>query len=260
MAKRRQRSRYKRGFPVAILVGFEEDRAVIWQVYSNVAKALATVMLKGTRREERAVYSFHEAVVDTLRPALKEGVRSIVVATPMRTSFSNDFLVHVQKHHAWLTQAKGSGQAAFGELVGSAAQPHDVAELVKTQAFRKIVGETTSGEADRNIEILERCLSDVDGSAPVLYSLEEIEDLVYGRWKRGDLKPAYLMLTDAYLVKRGHRGRLDRLLQVSKNKGAKTRVVKAETSAGKRLSQLGGLVCLTQLGQTTGARLTRRGS
>ncbi len=257
VAGSRRRGRYRRGFSVAILVGLEENRAVLWQVYSNVAKAHATVMLRGTRKDDRTVYSFHESVVDALRPALKEGVRSIVIAAPMRTSYSHDFLNHVQRHHTWLTQTKGSGQAAFGELVGSAGQPHDVAELVKTQAFQKAISETTSGEADHVIDTLEKCLNDAESGEFVLYSLQEIEDLIYSRWKRGDLRPAYLMLTDKYLAEQGKRSRLDRLLQISKNKGVKTRVVNAETPAGKRLSQLGGLVCLTQPSRTDSTHQTR---
>lgn len=246
VAGTRRRGRYRRGFSVAILVGFEENRAVLWQVYSNVAKTQATVVLMGTRKDDRAVYSFHESVVDALRPALKEGVRSIVIAAPVKTSFSRDFLNHVQRHHAWLTQARGSGQAAFGELVGSAGQPHDVAELVKTQAFQKAISETTSGEADHVIDTLDKCLNDAERGESVLYSLQEIEDLIYDRRKRGGLRPSYLLLTDKYLSEQREKSRLNRLLQISKNKGVKTRVVNAETPAGKRLSQLGGLVCLTE--------------
>jgi stalled ribosome rescue protein Dom34 len=250
VAGMRRRGRYRRGFSVAILVGFEENRAVLWQVYSNVAKAQATVVLRGTRKDDRAVYSFHESVVDALRPALKEGVRSIVIAAPVRTSFSRDFLNHVQRHHAWLIQARGPGQVAFGELVGSAVQPHDVAELVKTQAFQKAISETTSGEADHVIDTLEKCLNDAERGESVLYSLREIEDLLCSRPKRGGLRPSYLLLTDKYLSTQGEKSRLNRLLQISKNRGVKTRVVNAETPAGKRLSQLGGLVCLAELGQT----------
>ena len=257
MTGRAKKSRYRRGFPVAILVGFEESCAVVWQVYSGVAKALATVALSGTRRDDRAVYSFHEEVVDALRPALKEGVRSIVVASPVRTSFATDFLAHVQRHHAWLTRARGLGQATFGELVGSAIKPQDVAQLARTPAFRRIIGETTSEEADYAIETLEKSLGDASG-APVLYSLEEAEDLIYGRWKDSNVKPVYLMFTDAYLAERTRRGRLDRLLQISKNKGVRTRVVGGETPAGKRLSQMGGLVCLTQLGPATRPRHTQQ--
>ena len=37
-----------------------------------------------------------------------------------------------------------------------------------------------------------------------------------------------------------------RLLQISQNKGIKTTIVNAETGAGLRLSQLGGLVCFAK--------------
>jgi len=43
-----------------------------------------------------------------------------------------------------------------------------------------------------------------------------------------------------------NRGRVLRLLQISKNNGIKTTIVNAETRAGIRLSQLGGLVCFAK--------------
>jgi stalled ribosome rescue protein Dom34 len=52
----------------------------------------------------------------------------------------------------------------------------------------------------------------------------------------------YLLLTDKYLAEAQDKNRIQRLLQISKNKKMKTRIVKAETAAGKRISQLGGIV------------------
>ena len=57
------------------------DHAALWQVFSQVAKQQETIPLNGSRNDAKAVYSFHESLVNALRPILKEGVRSVVVAS-----------------------------------------------------------------------------------------------------------------------------------------------------------------------------------
>ena len=237
---------YRRGFPVAVLIGLEVDHAILWRVFSNVVKPHVTLRLSGARADTKALYSFHEAIVDALRPALKEGVKSIVVAAPMKTDYSQVFLDHVRKHDAWLVQARGPNSATFGVLVGSASKPHEVAELVKTKRFRDLMSETTSADADRIVDALERWLNDLEDGAIVLYSLEEVEDLIYSKWSSGGVKPEYLMLTDEYLLNRREKNRINRLMQILNNKNVKTVVVDADTPAGNRLKQLGGLVCLAR--------------
>jgi len=51
-----------------------------------------------------------------------------------------------------------------------------------------------------------------------------------------------LLLTDKYLAEAEDKNRIHRLLQISKNRKVKTRIVKAETETGKRISQFGSLV------------------
>jgi stalled ribosome rescue protein Dom34 len=217
----------------------------MWRVFSNVVKPHAMLRLSGVRTDGKALYSFHEAIVDALRPVLKEGIKSIVVAAPIKTDFAHVFLDHMRKHDAWLVQAKGANSAAFGVLIGSAGEPHEVADLVKTKAFQDLISETTGTDADRIVDTMEKWLSDLDG-ASVLYSLKEVEDLMYSQWTSGKIKPEYLMLTDEYLRNSKQRNRINRLLQISNNKNVKTIIVDADTSAGNRLTQLGGLVCLAR--------------
>jgi stalled ribosome rescue protein Dom34 len=81
----------------------------------------------------------------------------------------------------------------------------------------------------------------------VLFSLEEAENLILKRQKPSRPKPEYLMLTDRYLADTREKNRLNRLMQIAKNKHVKTRVISAESPAGKRLTQLGGIVCLAQV-------------
>ena len=231
---------YKRGYPIALLVGFEEDHAVLWQVFSHVAKLCLTLKLSGKRTNKKALYNFHESIVDALRPTLGEGVRSIIVTAPMKNTYTTDFLDHLRKHHSYLIQPERSDGATFAELVGSADEPHMVAELVKTKEFRKLVMESTSQEADHVLNELEKQLC--KSNSVILFSLKEIEDAVYDRKRLNDSRIEYLMLTDKYLADNADKNRLQRLLQISKNRRVKTRVVNANTPAGKRISQFGGIV------------------
>lgn len=241
----KRKKSYKRGYPVALLVGFEDDRAVLWQVFSHAVKLHLALKLEGKRTDAKALYNFHESAVDALRPMLKEGIRSIIVAAPIKTTYASDFLDHVRKHHSYLMQSKSPNKAAFAELMGSANQPHRVAELVKTKEFRELISDTTSGEADHTIDMLEECLSTADSNCIVMFSLKEIEDIVYDRERNNNFRTEYLMLTAKYLADSKDKSRVQRLLQISKNKKVKTRIVNTETPAGKRINQFGGIVFFT---------------
>jgi len=245
VTKVKRKQGYKRGHSVALLVDFEADHAVLWQIFSHVVKLQLRLGFGVRRTDERVLYNFHESVIDALRPVLKEGVRSIVVTAPMKTTYAADFLNHVRKHHMYLIQSKGPNRVTFAELVGSADQPHKVTELVKTKEFRKLVAGTTSGEADYIVDILEKHLSSIDSNSVILFSLKEIEDMIYDRERGNDFGTAYLMLTDKYLTDSEDKNRIHRLLQISKNRKVKTRIVNAETPAGKRISQFGGVIFFT---------------
>jgi stalled ribosome rescue protein Dom34 len=233
---------YRRGYPVAILVGLKEDQAVLWKVFSNVVKPEKTLDLNGARNDSKVVYNFQEAIVNALRPTIKEGVKSIVVASPPRTNYTQAFLSHVRSHHAWLMQ--GAEKAAFAELTGSATTVHEVTVLTRGPDFRRIIGETTTQETENLLELLEKSLNAAGNESMVLYSLEEIEDKILGAWLPGKPKPEYLMLADSYLSGSRQKNRVQRLIQVAANRKAKSRIVKADSPAGKRLLQLGGIVCI----------------
>jgi stalled ribosome rescue protein Dom34 len=235
---------YRRGYPVAALAGIESDHAALWQVFSQVAKHQQTIHLNGNRNDPKAVYNFYESIVNALRPTLKEGVRSIIVASPAKTSYAQEFQNHIKTHQTWLLQ--GPNKATFSTVTGSASTLADVAALTKTAAFKQLIKETTAQETENLIEILEKRLSEADNW--VLFSLEEAENLILNQQQAGKPKPEYLLLTDNYLSSSRRKNRVQRLLQIAKNKGVKTRIVNAESTAGKRLTQLGGLVCLAKLG------------
>ena len=236
---------YKRGYSTAILAGLEDNRAVLWKVFSNVVKPEKTISLNGTRNDPKAVYNFHESIVNALRPTLKEGVRSVILASPARTNHAQRFIDHIREHHAWLV--KGPNKAVFSEANEPASTLSEVAALTKTPMFRRLICETTSEEAEDLIDMLEKRLNASDKNAIVLYSLEEAEELIFGPQKPSKPKPEYLMLTDKYLSNSREKNRIHRLMQIATNKKVKTRIVDAESPAGLRLTQLGGIVCFAKL-------------
>jgi stalled ribosome rescue protein Dom34 len=233
---------YRRGYAVALLVGLKENYAAIWKVFSNVVKPEKTIDFTKTKGDSKTLYNFNEAIVNAIRPTIKEGVKSIVVATPPKTDYSQTFLRHLKNHHAWLTQ--GPEKATFAEMSGSATTLHEVTLLTRTLEFRQIIGDTTTQETENLVELIEKALNAPSIEPLILYSLEEIEDKVLSSWIPGKPKPDYIMITDAYLSASRQKNRLQRLMQIAQNRGIKSRIVKADSLAGKRLSQLGGIVCI----------------
>jgi stalled ribosome rescue protein Dom34 len=234
---------YKRGYPVAVLIGIEADHAALWHIFSQVAKPQQTIPLTN-RKDPKALYSFHETIINALRPVLKEGVRSIIVASPPRTSYAQDFLGHVKAHHTWLLQ--GTNKAALSQITGSASSPPQVAALTKTSAFKQLIEENATEETENLLEILEKRLNKTDNL--VLFSLQEAENLILYPQAPGKPQPEYLMLTDEYLAETRQKNRVNRLMMIAAKNGVKTRVIKAESNAGSRLTQLGGIVCLAKIG------------
>jgi stalled ribosome rescue protein Dom34 len=234
---------YKRGYPVAVLVGIEQDQAALWQIFSQVAKPQQTIPLNGERKDQKVLYNFHETIINSLRPILKEGVRSMVVASPPRTSYAQEFLYHIKTHHVWLMQ--GTNKASFAQITGSASSPLQVAILTKTSAFKQLIKENATEETENLLEILEKRLSKTDNL--VLFSLQEAETLILNPQGPGKPQPEYLMLTDVYLGGTRQKNRVNRLMIIAAKNGVKTRVINAESNAGARITQLGGLVCLAKL-------------
>jgi stalled ribosome rescue protein Dom34 len=85
---------YKRGYPVAILISLEQNQAVIWKIFSHAAKQEPTISIDDGKADTKALYNFFESIVNALRPTLKEGVKSIIIASPPRTGYGLNLLSH----------------------------------------------------------------------------------------------------------------------------------------------------------------------
>ncbi|MCX8150273.1 MAG: hypothetical protein N3D85_02045 [Candidatus Bathyarchaeota archaeon] len=240
----RKQNTYGRGYPVAVLVGLNTNQAVVWSVFSRVVKAEKTLHLTADETNSKSVYTFYEAVVNALRPILQAGVRSIILASPPRTNFSEQFLRHVKNHHTWLIQ--DSNKAIFAKMTGAATTVAEVTQLTRNPEFKQIITQTTEKETETLLELIEKRLSFSDETPLILYSFEEIETHILTPHKKGEAQPEYLLLTDVFLSSSDQKNRLQRLMQIASNKHVKTRVVKADSPAGQRLKQLGGIVCLVK--------------
>jgi stalled ribosome rescue protein Dom34 len=233
---------YRRGYPVATLIGIEGDHAALWQIFSQVAKPQQTIQLIGDRRDQKAIYNFHETIINALRPTLKEGVKSIIIASPPRTSYAQDLESHIRAHHTWLLS--GTSKASISLIVGSASTPPQVAILTQKASFKELIQENAQQETENLLEVLEKRLNE----NLVTFSLQEAENLILNPQPPGKPQPEYLLLTNDFLSTSRQKYRVHRLMQIAQNKQIKTRVIDAESNAGARLTQLGGLVCLAKRG------------
>ncbi|OLS15505.1 MAG: hypothetical protein RBG13Loki_0870 [Promethearchaeota archaeon CR_4] len=242
MAKKHRKRHSRRGYPVATLVVFESRRALLWQVFSETIRPLEPVKFVGKREDLKALYAFHEKIVDALRPALKEGIRSVILVSPPKMPYGNEFLVHVESHHLWLVKTKSPNAVSFGTLEAKVNDYDDVTILVQSAQFQAKISEITGEEANQILATLEKQLQkpDADKDA-ILYSLQDIERVIFARDPSERHQPQYIIFTDEYLASIQEKNRLQRLLQIAKNKSVKIRVIKADTSAGERLMQFGGI-------------------
>lgn len=235
---------YRRGYPVAILIGLNGERAAVWKIFSQVIKLEKNLLIMGSRNDPKALYNFHESIIDSIRPTIKEGLKSIIVVSPIKTRFSSEFLKHLKEHHAWLAQ--GPNKATFAEMNGTATTISEVRTLTQTPHLRKMIEDTTEEENENLLELLERKLNANSSEPLVTYSIEEIEPVIFGYQKNENLKPEYLLISETHLSRPG-KGRLQRIIQIAANKQIKTRIISADSPAGKRILQLGGIVLISKI-------------
>ena len=222
--------RRRRGYPLAVLIGIKGYQAATWKIYSESVRP-------GERLQGDDEYSFYESIVDILRPSLKQGTKSILIATDDERGYRR-FLRHIEKHQSWLLKGYGLNTATFEHVSEPAMEIEEVRRLVRVQGFMEKLSEVTLGDIDQVMGVLEKRLNDPEGIETVLFTLREVEGAVYG----GEEMPEYILVTE--LFRSRNRRRTDRLLQIAENKKVKTRIIQNGTQAGTRLAQFGGLVCM----------------
>jgi len=239
-----RKKRVKRGYPVALLIGMEKQQVTIWKIFSQIAKFHKVFPFEGFKKDNKDNYSFFETIIDTIRPSLREGIKSIIISNPPKTKYADILLSHIKQHHSWLIQ--GINKISFSQIVGSTKTKEKVRSLIGDSLFQNLISETAIKETDDLISILNRNLASLNSKNKILFSFGEISKLFLDTQKQTKSQPEYLLLTDNYLKNCKHKNQLNSILQIAKNRKVKTRVVLNHLPAGKRLTQLGGIVCLIQ--------------
>jgi len=226
MPRRRQR----RGYSVAILIGLGGNQAFVWNIYSESVKP-------GKQIQGDDEYNFYESIVDVLRPRIKNGIKSILIAATDGKDYEN-FMYHIRKHQSWLFKGWSLNTVTFEHIPEPAMNADQVRDLVKTHGFKEKLNEVYQGDIQQVMNVLEKRLNDPEGIGTLFFTLKEVENAVYGNEK----SPEYILVTELFRSK--NRRRTSRLLQIAANKNVKTRIIKPDTPAGARIAQFGGLVCM----------------
>jgi stalled ribosome rescue protein Dom34 len=227
------RKRRRRGYPVAVLVGLENKRAIFWNVFSNSVKA--GEVKKWVDNE----YNFFEALVDELRPSIKQGVKTVLLASKDKKKYDG-FIEHIKKHQGWMLKGYALNRVSFQYVEGSARDVDAVMELVNASGFSDKIRQAGEGDMRLVMSVLEKRLSSRDGIETLMFSLDEAEDAVY------EGKDVEYIITSQTFQER-HRRRVQRLFQVAENKGVKTRVLPPDSPHIGRVAQFGGLICLLRI-------------
>ncbi len=248
-----RRKSKKRGFPVGVLVGFDEQIIHIWKLFSESVSKYKSLPLprKWKNANDKDKYHFYQDLLDLLRPLIENGRKSILLVAPQGKNWSEGFLKHIEKHHRWLIGSRGNNQASFGQISGKARTIGEVRFLLEQEKTEEILKKVISQEAYFLIKELEKSINSNNPNIKVLYGLKEIEDAIYKGGKKDDSVAEeidYLLLTDEYLEEHKQKNRIYRLKQIANNKGITTKVVPEESPAGERIDQFGGIICFKTVG------------
>ncbi|MBY9008340.1 MAG: hypothetical protein KGD74_00580 [Candidatus Lokiarchaeota archaeon] len=245
MAKKRKK-RVRRGHPIALLIGLHDNDVVFWRIFSETIRLHFKINRGRKRRNqnEKQLFHFHEEMINKLRPIIKEGIRSVILLSPPKKEYSDEFLNHVNKHHSWLLK-KGDKSVVFSKIIGNQAKTQKDVYYLKTQEnFKDIVEETSNQEALLILEDLTEIINKNEKFSKILYTWREIDYELRLIIKNPNLpKPNYIILTEEYLKNPKNRNKTDRILQIAKNLEIKTKIVNQETEAGISVKNFGGLVC-----------------
>jgi stalled ribosome rescue protein Dom34 len=213
-------------------VGLNENRASVWDVYSQSIKPDKAI------EKASSDYNFYETLINHLRPKIKQGVKTILLASTEEKNYEKLYK-HIEKHQRWLIAGYELNRATIKYVEGSAVDIDSVSELIENSGLQRIIKQVSQEDIERVMDFLEKLLGTAEGIDNLLFSLGEVEESVYGDEPRIE----YILVTTKF--QREHRRRLQRLLQIAQNKNIKTMTVEVNTPMGARLTQFGGLISIT---------------
>jgi len=245
--KKRMKRKPKRGFIVALLIGFDEKEIHTWKVYSHSLRVYKTIKLtrKWKYLDDKQIYNLLEELVNIIRLVIRDGLKSILLASSQKKDYSTIFLDHINKHHQWLVRSKGYNRVSFGEIVGNANNIESAKFLISQEKSLHIIHETSSDEINLLVKQLEKIINVGDPNRLLLYSLEDIEALIYGGGKKDKSvakKLDFLIVTEDFINNHKNKRRIHRLIQIANNKGIITKTISIENPAVDRFNQFGGIL------------------
>jgi stalled ribosome rescue protein Dom34 len=220
--------RGRRGYPTAVLVGLSQESANIWKIYSESVKPSKIIFR--SENDEKSLYRFYEEIIDSLRDLLPEGFTSIILTHEDKTQFSINLRQHITKHHRWL-----SDKVTIKQLSGKARTVGELIQLIKNNKLQETINAANEETGTRIIEQLEKALE----NGKILYTIEELNMML-----NSNKKPATILMTEEFQMKKQRNGKFNSAVQISKNLGTSVIIVKPTNPINPRLSQLGGFVCI----------------
>lgn len=247
MKKIMKKKKPKRGFLVALLIGFDEKEIHTWKVYSHSLRFYKTIKLtrKWKYLDDKQIYHSLEELVNLIRHVIRDGLKSILLASSQKNNYSTLFLDHINKHHQWLVRSKGYNGVSFGEIVGNANTLEGAKFLISQEKSLDIISETTSDEINLLVKQLNKIINVGDPNKLLLYNLEDIEAFIYGRGnkdKSAAEKLDFLIVTENFINGHKSKNRIHRLIQIANNKGIITKTISIENPAADRFDQFGGIL------------------
>lgn len=227
------RRRRRRGYPVAVMIGLENKKSYFWNVFSNSVKPGAVKVWTDNE------YNFFESMVDELRPSIKQGVKTVLLASEDKKKHDG-FMGHIQKHQGWMLKGYELNRVSFQFIEGSAKDIDSVTELVNQSGFKDTIRQAGEGDMQLVIGVLEKRLASRDGIETLRFSLNEVEDAIYN-----NVEAEYLLISQRFQEQ--HRRRVQRLRQIAENKGVKTRVIPPDSKHIGRVAQFGGMILLLRI-------------
>jgi stalled ribosome rescue protein Dom34 len=217
---------------MAVLVSLENKRAVFWEVFSSSVKPGSVKTWSDNE------YNFFESLVDELRPYVRRGVKTVILASESIKKFEG-FMDHVEKHQSWMLRGYELNRVSFQFTEGSAGDVESVKELIRASSFREKIAKGVEDDLSLVMGELEKRLSNERGIESLMFSLDEVENAVYtGK------EVEYVLITKRFLEQ--HRKRIQRLVQVAENREIKTRILPQESPYIGAITKFGGMVCLLQ--------------
>ena len=235
----------KCGTFLAILMSYDDKKVYFWKIYSHSLRAYETIKLprKWQYLDNKQLYNLFENVVDIMRKVVRDGLKSILIASSYNNKYWKQLREHISQHHKWLL--KGYNRVSFGEINGTANSLESAKYLVSKEESKQVVTEIISEEIYQLIERLEKIINSGDPNVGFFYHLDDIEEIVYEGGKRDKTAASKLdliVITKNYINNQKDKNRIHRLTQIANNKGIKVKLISIEDPSVDRFDQFGGIL------------------